>query len=79
MSHITHVFSEQLTALYSLKKYMGTQRVFYIKSDFGLFALHRHGMHGLKKSLQNPFSKDLEGPKNFTSSRKYRRSMGKTK
>ena len=79
MSHITHVFSEQLTALYSLKKYMGTQRVFYIKSDFGLFALHRHGMHGLKKSLQNPFFKNLAVTENSTSNNAYHRCMGKTK
>ena len=43
---------------------VGTQLVFSIQSTFGLFALHRHEMHGLKKSLRNPLFKNLAGPEN---------------
>ena len=44
-------------------------RILNIKSTFGLFALHRHGMDDLKKLLQNPFFKNLVGTENFTSNR----------
>ena len=39
--------------------------VFNIKYSFALFDLHRYVMQGLKKTLQNPFFKNLTGTKNF--------------
>ena len=38
---------------------------------FALFDLHQHGMHGLNKSLLNPFFKNLAGTKNLTSKKSY--------
>ena len=34
---------------------MGIQLVSNINSTFGLFYLHRHGMHGLKKTITESF------------------------
>ena len=62
ISCISHIFSEQLTDLYSYNKYVGIQQVFYLRLTVG--SLTNTNMECIIKNQRNPFIKKMTGTKN---------------